>query len=110
MMEALKVRGQMENWNDDRLDELARGMRHGFDKVDARFDKVEGEMKEGFAKVDARFGKVEGETKTGFAKVEGEMKEGFEKLQAANERLYRMLFGAAAVIIAALIGVPALGV
>jgi hypothetical protein len=92
MMEALKVRGQMENWNDDRLDELARGMRHGFDKVDARF------------------GKVEGETKTGFAKVEGEMKEGFEKLQAANERLYRMLFGAAAVIIAALIGVPALGV
>ena len=89
----------MDNWNDDRLDELARGMRHGFDKVDARFEKVEGEMKEGFDKVDARF-----------EKSEGKMEAGFEKLQAANERLYRMLLGSAVAILAALIGVPALGV
>jgi hypothetical protein len=80
IMEALKVRGRMDSWNDDRLDELARGTKEGFAKVDARFDKVEGEIKEGFAEV-----------------------------HAANERMYRMLFGAAVVIIAALIGVPALG-
>jgi hypothetical protein len=86
-MEALKERGQMENWNDDRLDELSGRvqadfirvegqMKEGFEKVDARFDKVderfdkvEGEMKAGFAAVDARFGTVEGQMREGFEKA-----------------------------------------
>lgn len=46
----------MENWNDDRLDELSRRVDNGFAKVDR-------EMKEGFAKVNQglnhRFDKVD---------------------------------------------------
>lgn len=44
-MEALlEKEGKVENWNDDRLDELSRRMYAGFK-----------EMREGFARVDARF-------------------------------------------------------
>lgn len=63
----------MDNWNDGRLDELARGMKDGFDKVDARFDKIEGEMKEGFAK-------VEREMKAGFEKSDQRLERAIEKL------------------------------
>ena len=52
----------MENWNDDRLDELSQTMKEGF----ARSDR---EMKEGFAKVDRRFARVEGGMEKGFARV-----------------------------------------
>lgn len=42
-MEAVLEReGKVENWNDDRLDELSRTMKEGFAKSDR-------EMKEGFA-------------------------------------------------------------
>ena len=44
-MEALKVSEHVDNWNDDRLDELSG-------RVDAGFAKVYQEMKNGFAKVD----------------------------------------------------------
>lgn len=110
---------QMDNWNDDRLDELASGMKDGFTQVDARFAEVDARFAQvdaRFAQVDARFEKVEDEMKEGFAKVdarfekfEGKVEAGFAELRAANERLYRMLLGSAVVIIAALIGVPALG-
>ncbi|MGN6276766.1 MAG: hypothetical protein ACTHNP_12680 [Solirubrobacterales bacterium] len=104
-MEALKVRSPMDSWNDDRIDELARGvkgdflrvegqMKEGFaavdkrfEEVDARFDKVEGEMKAGFAKVDQRFDKVDAR----FEKVEGEMKAGFEKAGQQLERATQSL-------------------
>ena len=70
---------QVDNWNDDRLDELAGGMNDRFDKVDARFDKVEGEMKEGFAAVDKRFDKVD-----------ERFEEADRKSSAMGERLARM--------------------
>ena len=43
-MVVLKMERQMENWNDDRLDELSRRMDEGFK-----------EMREGFARIDERF-------------------------------------------------------
>jgi hypothetical protein len=46
-MEALKMERPMDNWNDDRLDEMSRRMDEGFK-----------EMREGFARMDARFEKV----------------------------------------------------
>ena len=63
-MEALlEKEGKVENWNDDRLDELSQTMKEGFTKVDQRFERNEREMKEGFAKVDRemshRFDKVD---------------------------------------------------
>jgi hypothetical protein len=48
-MEALlEKEGNVESWNDERLDELSRRMDNGF-------KEVRSEMREGFARVDARF-------------------------------------------------------
>jgi hypothetical protein len=74
-MEALleKEEGQMENWNDDRLDELSQTVKEGFAKTDR-------EMKEGFAKVDR-------EMKEGFARLEKAMREGFEQVDKRFEQV-----------------------
>jgi hypothetical protein len=54
-MEALLEReADMENWNDERLDELSRHMDAGFKEMREGFAKVDQEMKEGFARIDAR--------------------------------------------------------
>ncbi len=51
-MEALlEKEGEVENWNDDRLDELSQTMKEGFAKSDR-------EMKEGFARVNDRIDKL----------------------------------------------------
>jgi hypothetical protein len=52
-MEALLEReGDVDSWNDGRLDELSRTMKDGFAKVDR-------EMKEGFAQVGNRMDRLE---------------------------------------------------
>jgi hypothetical protein len=52
-MEALlEKEGAVENWNDERLDELARTMKEGFAKSDL-------EMKEGFRKVGQSFEQID---------------------------------------------------
>jgi hypothetical protein len=43
-MVVLKMERPMDNWNDDRLDELSRHLDEGFK-----------EMREGFARIDQRF-------------------------------------------------------
>ena len=49
----------MENWNDDRLDELSRRMDAGFKEtkgeVKEGFDRLERTMSEGFTQVGERF-------------------------------------------------------
>ncbi len=62
-MEALlEKEGKVENWNDDRLDELSRRMDNGFTKVDREmkegFAGVDWEMNHRFDKVDHEFGRV----------------------------------------------------
>jgi hypothetical protein len=64
-MEALLERGtDVENWNDERLDELSRRMDAGFEKaatkeeMNLRFDEVNrrfGEVGKRFDKIDAQF-------------------------------------------------------
>lgn len=81
------MRDQVNNWNDDRLDELNRRVDNGFKAVDKRFGQVEQETKDGFAKVDKRFERVEQEMRDGFARVDREMKEGFSRV---DERLAQM--------------------
>jgi tetrahydromethanopterin S-methyltransferase subunit G len=118
---------QRPSWNEGRLDDLnmkvdkgferldderkeLRGeMKAGFDRIDKRFDKVDeefkavrGEMKEGFERVDKRFEKIDGR----FEKVDGEFTAVRGEMQAGFAQTQRMLVGAAAVIIAALIGSP----
>jgi hypothetical protein len=51
-MEALLEReGKVENWNDDRMDELSQTMKEGFAKSDR-------ETREGFARVNDRIDKL----------------------------------------------------
>jgi hypothetical protein len=65
-MEALlEKEGNVESWNDDRLDELSQTMKEGFARVDKRFEQVdqrfiglEGQIKEGFERLDDRIFKV----------------------------------------------------
>jgi hypothetical protein len=132
-MEPLKMDSHATSWNDDRIDELAGGVRDGFVKVDGRFDKVDGrfnrvderftevderfdKVDERFAEVDERFDKVERDMEAGFARVDKrfaetptrqEMNDGFAELRAAFTALNRTLIAGAFVIVAALIGIHA---
>ncbi|HET8815309.1 MAG TPA: hypothetical protein VFM51_10190 [Solirubrobacterales bacterium] len=111
-MEALLEReGDVENWNDDRLDELSRRMDAGFEKMatkteltglknemNLRFDEVSGR----FGEVDRRFDEVSGRF--------GEVGKRFDKIDTQllhiNDRLDRLnhtlLVGACGVIAAVL--------
>ncbi len=60
-MEALLERGtDVENWNDDRLDELSRRMDAGFEKTATKVElnAVKNEMNLRFGEIDRRFGEV----------------------------------------------------
>jgi archaellum component FlaC len=98
-MKVLQMVEQRDNWNDDRLDELATDVKAGFAKVDARFDKVEGEMKEGFARVDARFEKVDQQFST--------IRERLTKIETRLEglpRLERLVLGFGSALLLAVLG------
>jgi hypothetical protein len=54
-MEALlEKEGNVESWNDERLDELSRRMDAGFNEMREGFSRIELEMKKGFADVASR--------------------------------------------------------
>ncbi len=65
-MEALLEReGDVDSWNDERLDELSQTMKEGFAKVDKRFEQVdqrftslEGQIRKGFERLDDRIFKL----------------------------------------------------
>jgi hypothetical protein len=82
-MEALLEREdeQVENWNDDRLDELSRRMDAGFEKTATKVELggVREEMNRRFDEVDARFGRFEASLENQFGRV--------------NERLDRLMLG-----------------
>jgi hypothetical protein len=61
----LEKEGTVENWNDDRMDELSRRMdagfkemREGFARVDARFVQMDAKFDAKFDKMDAKFDKL----------------------------------------------------
>jgi hypothetical protein len=59
-MEALlEKEGDVENWNDDRLDELSGRVDDGFKEMREGFTRVDREMKAGFARVDEQFARVD---------------------------------------------------
>ncbi|TMK55540.1 MAG: hypothetical protein E6G51_12800 [Actinobacteria bacterium] len=70
-MAVLKMERPMDNWNDDRLDELSRRMDEGFE-----------EMREGFARIDGRFERLE------------------RSIDKRFERLYLLLITAAVGVVA----------
>jgi hypothetical protein len=91
-MEALLEREEkVENWNDDRLDELSRRVDEGFK-----------ETREGFARVDR-------EMKEGFARVDGQMKEGFAQVGERIDRLTNTVIIGGAGFCAAIVAAAVFG-
>jgi DNA anti-recombination protein RmuC len=113
-MEALLERGtDVENWNDERLDELSRRMDAGFEKTATKVELTafKDEMNLRFDHVDQRFGEMGLETSRRFDEVNGRLGEvgkRFDKIDAQllhiTDRLDRMsnsmLVGAFGVIAA----------
>lgn len=88
-MEALlEKEGDVENWNDERLDELSRRMDAGFA---ATADKEE--MNRRFDEVDARFSRFEGSVTSQFSEING-------RLERLNQTLLVGLFGLIAAVLA----------
>jgi hypothetical protein len=87
MKALLEKEGKVENWNDDRLDELSRRMDNGFMEIRT-------EMREGFARVDARFAQMDAK---------------FDRVDAKFNKLFIAILtvggGFAATTIASLLGV-----
>lgn len=66
-MEALlEKEGDVDSWNDERLDELSQTMKEGFAKVDKRFEQVD----KRFELVDQRFTSLEGQIQRGFERLD----------------------------------------
>jgi len=76
------VMSPRKKWTDERLDDLS-------EKVDQGFSEVKTEMREGFGRMEARFEKID---------------ERFEKIDERFHNLHLTLIGAAAVVIATLLG------
>lgn len=74
---------EMDNWNDDRLDELSRRMDEGFK-----------EMREGFARIDQRFEQVA--TREEAKEQAGAVNGRFDRLE---NRVDRMYYGCIALVV-----------
>ena len=88
LLDSYLEEGDVENWNDDRLDELSRRMDDGFREMREGFARLGRDMKEGFTRVDK-------EMKGGFGKVDREMKEGFlqasQRIDQTNQRIDKLM-------------------
>lgn len=102
----------LERWDDDRMDTLAgevTGVGRRVDVVEVKVDALGAKMDERFDRVNERFKGVDER----FDRVDRElldrrreMKAGFERIDDRFERLYRVLIGAAAAIVVALLTSP----
>lgn len=119
-MEALlEKEGVVENWNDERMDELSRRMDKGFeematkvelgalknemnlrfDRVDERFDEFSGrfgEVGKRFDEVNGRFGEVSNR----FDKIDGQLMHINDRLDRINHTLLVGAFGVVAAVLA----------
>jgi len=95
----------VDSWNDDRIDDLAKEVKDGFEKVDREmkdgFTRVDREMKAGFAKVDARFATIDARFEK--TPTREEMNKGFADLRSDFNALNRTLIASAAGTIGTLI-------
>jgi thiamine pyrophosphokinase len=98
-MEALlEKEGDVDSWNDDRMDELSRRMDAGFERaatkeeMNLRFDAVDAR----FEAVDARFGEI-GKR---FDKIEAHLLHISDRLDRQHNTLLVAAFGVIAALIA----------
>ncbi len=87
-MEAMR-----DAWTDDRLDDLAKRMDQGFDRVDRDVRELRAEMKSEFAEARAdtksELGESRAETKSEFTKLRREIDVRFEKVDERFDRVDR---------------------
>jgi phosphoglycolate phosphatase-like HAD superfamily hydrolase len=91
-MEALLEReGKVENWNDDRLDELNQTMKEGFAKSDREmkegFARLEHGMKEAFERVDKRFEQVDKR----FEQVDKRFEQVDKRFEKLEDRFFKLM-------------------
>jgi hypothetical protein len=114
-MEAMEMERPMNEWNDDRLDELNGRVKEGFAQVDKRFEQVderfvrlEGEMKEGFARVDERFEQTGKRfdplaSREEVVELRKDMNAGLNRISDRIDRLHHVLIVAAVGVIGTLL-------
>jgi len=105
-MEALLERGtDVENWNDERMDELSRRMDAGFEKaatkkeMNLRFEEVDRRFEE----VDRRFDEISGrfgEVGKRFDKIDAQLLHITDRLDRMSNSLLVGAFGVIAALIA----------
>jgi hypothetical protein len=113
-MEALKMERRVDNWNDDRLDELSRRMDEGFKEMREGFAQTVSreEMKELIASINERVDRVERETKEGFKQVDQrfeQVEQRFEQVGQRFDRLYYVMITASLGLVASVILAVTLG-
>jgi len=98
-MEALlEKEGDVENWNDERLDELSRRMDAGFEKAATKVEltAVKDEMNLRFGEVDKRFDQVD----TRFDKIDAQLLHITDRLDRMGNSMLVGAFGIIAALIA----------
>lgn len=102
-MEALlEKEGKVENWNDDRLDELSRRMDAGFAEMatKAELTDLKDDMNRRFGEADARFGRFEGSVSARFNKIDNQLAHINDRLDRMNNTLLVGSLGVIAALIA----------
>lgn len=94
-MEAMR-----ESWTDDRLDDLAKRMDAGFERVDVDLRELRGEMKAGFERVDGEFRASRGEVRSEMGQLDARIGE----LNARFDACYRVLLKSSVSTVVALLG------
>jgi hypothetical protein len=95
-MEALlEKEGDVESWNDERLDELSRRMDAGFEKA-----ATKEEMNLRFDEVNARFDRFEGAVSSRFDEVAGALLHLNERFDRLSNTLTVGLIGVVAALLA----------
>lgn len=92
----------VENWNDERMDELSRRMDAGFEKAATKVEvtSVKDEMNLRFDEVNARFDRFEGTVGSRFDEVAGELRHLSERFDRLLNTLTVGLIGVIAALVA----------
>jgi archaellum component FlaC len=112
-MEALKMERTMENWNDDRLDELSRRMDDGFKEMREGFARMvtREEMKELIASINVRFEQIDkrfDQVDKRFDQVDKRFDQVDKRFDRLENRVDRLYYGCLALLVL-LIGNSILG-
>jgi hypothetical protein len=100
-MEGLEMEDRVDNWNDDRLDELSRRMDDGFKEMRESFKEVRAEMvtreelKELIASINVRFDQIDKR----FDQVDKRFEQVDKRFDRLENRVDRLYYGCLALLV-----------